>query len=43
MDATLMVNVLVVTLNIVVPPFFAAKVIAKPGPASFTIPTVNVT
>lgn len=40
--ATLMVNVFVVTLNMVLPLFFKAKVMAKPVPASLMIPTARV-
>lgn len=42
-DATLMVKALVVTLNKLLPPFFAAKLMLKPVPASLMIPTVRVT
>ena len=42
MDATLMVKALEVTLNMVLPPFLAAKLMLKPVPASLMIVTVRV-
>jgi hypothetical protein len=43
MDAGLMTNPLVAKLNMVAPPFFAAKLMLKEDPASLIIPTARVT